>query len=327
MPTFQQYLDSIKDPKQHKQVRLKLIGDIEAHTKRKLIVYAADFNKGQRAPVIIDQTDKAGFSDLIEGIQGSPLDVFIHSPGGFAEATEELVKLLRANFDDIRFVVPHSAMSAATLFCLSGNTILMDDRSSIGPIDPQIQLPSQQGPITVPAQVIVDGFEKAQKAIVADPNSLPVFLPWLSQHSLFVQICRDAIDLSLVLAKRWVSTYMFPRRRNRAKIADEIASYLTNREIHKSHNRRIGIDEAIYQKLSILDMRQDPTLRHFIWQLYCSIELFFDRAPSYKLFENAYGVSWARNIQAFAIQVPLPGMPTPAPAPPPPPAQQQQQSL
>ena len=31
-----------------------------------------------------------------------------------AQATEELVKLLRANFDEIRFVVPHSAMSAAT---------------------------------------------------------------------------------------------------------------------------------------------------------------------------------------------------------------------
>ena len=63
MPTFQQYLDTIKDPKQHQQLRLKLIGDIEAHSNRKLIVYAADFKKGQRAPVIIDQTDKAGFSD------------------------------------------------------------------------------------------------------------------------------------------------------------------------------------------------------------------------------------------------------------------------
>ena len=126
MPTFQQYLDSIKDPKQHKELRLKLISDIEAHSNRKMIVYAADFKKAQRVPVIIDQTDKAGFSDLIEGIQGSPLDVFIHSPGGFAENTEELVKLLRANFDDIRFVVPHSAMSAATMFCLSGNAILID---------------------------------------------------------------------------------------------------------------------------------------------------------------------------------------------------------
>lgn len=201
MPTFQQYLDSIKDPKQHQQLRLKLIGDFEAHTDRKLIVYAADFRKGQRAPVIIDQTDKAGFSDLIEGIQGNPVDVFIHSPGGFAEATEELVKLLRANFDDIRFVVPHSAMSAATMFCLSGNKILMDDRSSLGPIDPQIQLPSQQGLVSVPAQVIVDGFEKARKAIAGDPNALPVFLPWLSQYGLFVQICQDAIDLSVALVR------------------------------------------------------------------------------------------------------------------------------
>ena len=89
MPTFQQYLDSIKDAKQHQQLRLKLIGDVEAHTNRKISIYAADFTKSQKASVIIDQTDKAGFSDLIEGIQGYPLDVFIHSPGGFAEATEK----------------------------------------------------------------------------------------------------------------------------------------------------------------------------------------------------------------------------------------------
>lgn len=316
MPTFQQYLDTIKDSKQHQQVRLKLIGDIEAHTKRKLIVYAADFRKVQRAPVIIDQTDKVGFSDLIEGIQGNPLDVFIHSPGGFAESTEELVKLLRINFDDIRFVVAHSAMSAATMFCLSANTILMDDRSALGPIDPQIQLPFQQGLVSVPAQVIVDGFEKARQAIAADPNALPVFLPWLNQYGLFVQICQDAISLSEALAREWIATYMFPRRRKKEELAEKIASYLTNRTIHKSHNRRIGISEAIRAGLNVFDMRQDPQLRDLIWQLYCCVELFFDRTAAYKLFENAYGVSWARNIREIAVQVPLPGIPVPSPPAP-----------
>jgi hypothetical protein len=323
MPTFQRYLDSIKDPKQHQELRLKLIGDIEARGNRKLIVYAADFKKGQRAPAIIDPTDKAGFSDLIEGIQGNPLDVFIHSPGGFAEATEELVKLLRANFDDIRFVVPHSAMSAATMFCLSGNKILMDDRSSLGPIDPQIQLPSQQGQIPIPAQVIVDGFKKAQEAIAADASALPIFLPWLSQYGLFVQICQDAIDLSVALAKEWIATYMFPCRQDKEALADKIALYLSNRELHKSHNRRIGIFEATKAGLNILDMREDPHLRDLIWQLYCCVELYFDRSSSYKLFENAYGVSWARTIREIAVQVPLPGIPVP---PQPVPDQPQQSS-
>ena len=184
MPTFQNYLDIIKDSKQHQQIRLQLIGDIEAHTKRKLIVYAADFRKAPYS--IIDLTDKAGFSDLIEGIQGNPLDVLVQSPGGFAEATEDIVKLLRANFSHIRFIVPHTAMSAATMFCLSGNEILMDERSSLGPIDPQIQITSGQGPISVPAQIIIDGFEQAKDSISKDPKNLPVYLPWLSQYTLFV---------------------------------------------------------------------------------------------------------------------------------------------
>lgn len=321
MPTFQEYLVSIKDANQHQQIRLKLIGDIEAHTNRKFIVYAADFQKSQRAPIIIDHTDKAGFSDLIEGIQGNPLDVLIHSPGGFAEATEELVKLLRANFDDIRFVVPHSAMSAATMFCLSGNVILMDDRSSLGPIDPQIQMPTQQGYFPIPTQVIIDGFRKAQEAISKDPNALPVFLPWLSQYSLFVQICQDANDLSEKLAKEWLINYMFVHKRNRTKLADKITAYLLSRSEHKSHSRRIDIASALNRGLNIFDMRKDPKLRDLVWRLYCCIELFFDRSAAYKIFENNYGVSFARNIREIAVQVPLmqppppqaPGQPKPTP--------------
>lgn len=115
---------------------------------------------------------------------------------------------------------------------------------------------------------------------------------------------------------------MFPQRRNRHKLAEKIASYLSNRDIHKSHNRRIGIIEAIKVGLSIFDMRQDPRLRDLLWQLYCCVELYFDRTASYKLFENAYGVSWARNIREIAVQIPLPGIP----APPPPAPEQPQPS-
>lgn len=192
----------------------------------------------------------------------------------------------------------------------------MDDRSALGPIDPQIQLPLQQGQISLPAQVIIDGFRKAKEAIADDPNALPVFLPWLNQYGAFVQICQDAKDLSEKLANEWLATYMFSSKRNRTKLASEVTAYLLDRGEHKSHSRRIGVAEAISKGLNIFDMRQDQRLRDLVWQLYCCVELYFDRGPSYKLFENAYGVSWARNIREIPIQIPLAGIPT-QPQPPP----------
>ena len=90
------------------------------------------------------------FSDLINGFNSKKVDVFIHSPRGSAEATKSLVSLLRENFNHIRFIVPNMAKSAATMMVLSGNEILMDDRSELGPIDPQIQING----IFVPAQTI-----------------------------------------------------------------------------------------------------------------------------------------------------------------------------
>ena len=136
MPKFQAYLDSITDGEQHQEIRIQLMEEIEAETNRKLIVYAADFKKGSPyTPPSIEPDDKVGFSDLIEGLEGEPLDILIRSTGGSAEVAEELVGMLRANFESIRFVLPDRAMSAATLMCLAGDSIVMDERSFLGPID------------------------------------------------------------------------------------------------------------------------------------------------------------------------------------------------
>ena len=91
MPTFQELLDSIKNPQEHQTIRLDLIKEIEDITNRNLIVYAVDFTKNNpQVPNSINWVDKTGFSDLIEDITGKKLDIFLHSPGGSAEAVEQM---------------------------------------------------------------------------------------------------------------------------------------------------------------------------------------------------------------------------------------------
>jgi len=306
MSTYQDLLNSIKDGKQLFDIRLQLIRQIENHTGRKLIIYAADDRKQLSS---IESEDIVGFADLIKGIESWPLDILINSPGGSVEAVEQIVNFLRSSFSDIRFIVPYRAMSAATLMCLAGDEILMDNCASLGPIDPQVRIPTPSGPSWFPAQMIIDGYDKAREEIQKDQRALSIFLPWLTYFGPYVEICRNALKLSEELATKWLKTYMFAydvRSRRRVK---KIVTYLLDHSLHKSHGRPIKIDDADKIGLRIIDLRHDLQLRDLIWKLWCAIYFLFDKSPKAKIFENAYGVNWGKDVVVQPVTVQLPSTP------------------
>src|SRR5712691_5675424 len=107
------------------------------------------------------------------------LDIVLHSPGGSAEAAESLVKYIRSVFtDDVRVIIPHAAMSAATMLACSANRIVMGNHSFLGPIVPQFIMQSETGRSAIAAHAILAQFELA-KAECADPAKLPAWIPML----------------------------------------------------------------------------------------------------------------------------------------------------
>ena len=101
------------------------------------------------------------FRDFIEGLKndGSARDrlaIIINSPGGSAETVEKLVHIIRYHYKEVYFIIPDEAMSAGTIFALSGDKIFMDYTSSLGPIDPQVH----NGKEWVPALGYLDQVEK-----------------------------------------------------------------------------------------------------------------------------------------------------------------------
>ena len=314
MQIFQQLLNELNKLSPADQLnfidnfRKERIKEITEITGRDLIVYVADFKKS--APQFgitnsITWEDKTLFSDLIDGFDNKEIDICIHSPGGSAEATESLVSLLRENFDNIRFIVPNMAKSAATMMVLSGDEILMDDRSELGPIDPQIQINGN----FVPAQTIIDGFEEA-KEIIKDsgPEILPAYMPLLNKYDLHIlQICNNARELSEKLATKWLEKYMLKSEDNAHTKASEIAKKLSDHKKYLSHGRPIKIKDAKDLGLKVKDLRTEDDLRDKTWALYCVIELLLDRSPIVKLCENNKGVFLLKQLP---IQTPPP-QPTP----------------
>jgi ClpP class serine protease len=102
-------------------------------------------NTGVKVSTSIDNNDDLPFSEMISTIPGDQkaIDVILVTPGGSAQQVAKFVNKLRPRFDNVVFILPYMAMSAGTIFAMSGNDIVMGKNSYIGPIDPQV--PNREG--------------------------------------------------------------------------------------------------------------------------------------------------------------------------------------
>ena len=317
MKSWAEILQEIKTKGGNDVVRREYIRKVEEITGRPLIIYAADFinvEKTQAAggEVAIISSDKIAFNEVITGIEGNNLDVLIQSPGGSAEAAESIIELIRSKFSNLRFIIPDQAKSAATMMCCAADQLLMDEKSELGPIDPQMMIVrGDKQVIRAPAQAIVDQFDLA---ISETPSNLPVWLPLLQtlSPSLLME-CERADKLSRQLVKSWLERYMFRDDEKKVEKGNAASEYLAKSQEHLSHGRRIGIEQLQKLGLNILDTRTVPDLQSAIWNLYLSIMLTFDHSTAFKLTENGHGRALIRHLVMQQIQIPAqqPSQPKP----------------
>jgi hypothetical protein len=272
---------------------------IKKITGRPLLVYATAFLnpiKAQMASpfLTLDLSDKDGFFEIIRNIDSEEVDIFIHSPGGSAEATESVVKMLRAKFRIVRFIITGVAKSAATMLALSGNSILMDESAELGPIDPQVRVRNRFSP----AGSIIEQFDRASEDLQEDPSRLPVWIPILQEFApaLLVE-CENYINLSKKLVIEWLTNYMFQNEEKAAKKAKKIADFLTDEKINLSHARRIDAKQLKNKGVIIESIEeQEDIFRDAIRQLHFAIMATLDGTGAVKIFENSEGAALIRMV-------------------------------
>jgi len=67
-----------------------------------------------------------------------PLDLVLHTPGGFVLAAYQIAHAIRMHQGKITVFVPHYAMSGGTLIALAADEIVMEEHAVLGPVDPQL---------------------------------------------------------------------------------------------------------------------------------------------------------------------------------------------
>jgi len=285
-------------------LRVACYKEIEAHRQRPLMVYATKFlgqlPLGISAPNFIDLEDIDGFTDMVNSIDnGKSIDVLLHSPGGKPDATERIVSILRNKFDEVNFLIPHSAYSAATMLALSGDHIILHSSASLGPIDPQIN--------GVPARSIKRGFEKIKEKISSEgPESLPAYIPLIEKYSIeLLELCEDSERLSKELVSEWLEKYMFKDLAGVEKnqIIKNAVEYFSDYDKHLLHSRPLSMEKIKELRLKI--ELADKKLEELLWESYILINGFFNLTTFVKLFETAGGISWGQQFQQIISNQPL----------------------
>ena len=321
MPNFAELIEEKQTAPEQQIAKIqRLIGEIEQlFTHRPLIVYAADINKTHPdVPNLIYPLDKTMFADLLDSVGTSEsIDVLLQSPGGYADATEQLVNMLRERFQSVNFYVPHTAKSAATMMVCSGDSLFMDHRSELGPIDPQMRIPKAGGVfINVPAQAYLDGFDQVRQLMDKEGKLSAAYVPILNQVDVAIlQMCLNAIEHSKILVKTWLENYMFAGQPDAEQRAITTANKLSDHRDFLSHGRPLGIRRAQELGLIVGDLKDTPELQARIWELYCRIELLFDGTPWVKVFASKnYMVG--KLVPRVEIPVRQPAPPGTSPQPP-----------
>lgn len=283
MTLFQELIE--ENPKQRDELQKQLLLKIQKSSQRKTIAYLANFKNSPHN--MINSEDKSAIDMLINSLppQTKAIDFILHSPGGFAEDTEMIVTMLRNSFENIRFIIPHSAMSAATMLALSGDEILMFTSSQLGPIDPQVS-----GPTSGPAQSIIDGFDEIKKEVEKSKKLNGAYVPLLNKMDVAtIKFCENSIKYGKNNVKKWLRWYMLQNLEasKKRRVAAKIGSYFSNQAKHLTHRRPISRKEAEAQGVVVKKIEKNKVFAERIKEYYYRWELLFNTpTPVTKIFQS-----------------------------------------
>ncbi|MDR1759096.1 MAG: hypothetical protein LBR60_01060 [Fibrobacter sp.] len=234
--------------------------DLEDHFEADLLTYFGQFNGGE-----------SFFRKIIEELacdenKKNKIYIMLTTGGGSATVVERFVNILRHHYNEVNFIVPDYAYSAGTIFCMSGDNILMDYSSVLGPIDPQVQ--NKDGRF-VAALGYLDKINQLIEKAQSNNLTQAEFLILKDFDLAELRGYEQAKDLTVALLEKWLVKFKFKNwsthrtdptklgqvvtEEEKVQRAKEIADHLSDNNKWKSHGRPINIETLKELGLEIED--------------------------------------------------------------------------
>jgi len=271
---------------------LKLISNYNKLRQTFTVVYVAAI--GKPIPTIpLDQDDYYLIHDLLRDINSSKVDFYLETPGGSADAAEEIVKCLRSKFDQVSFVVSGEAKSAGTIMVLSADEILMTATGSLGPIDAQVKIGRSIVSAYAYKEWIEEKREEADKVSKLNPFDATM-VAQISPGEL--SGVYHALKYAEELVVDWLVKYKFRNwvvtetrkipvtKKMKVKRAEEIARDLINHARWRSHGRSIKAEDLDDIGLKVTKVENDAKLSDIVYRIQTVCRLLLSSTNIYKIF-------------------------------------------
>lgn len=296
----------------------KCIQEVETARNRRVLCYISNVVNGAIGNSI-DGTDDLPFREMVASVPQDvkEIDIVLVTPGGLANQVVNFVNTLRPRFDRVNFILLDMAMSAGSIFIMSGDEIVMSARSKFGPIDPQVQ--NKEGRF-VPAQSILlainDIKARGQKAL--ENGSQP---DWTDVQLLKnidikeVGAALGASNYSIQITREFLENYKFASwithshtgelvtPQDREECAKGVAEKLYDHTKWKSHGHFIDRNVAWNEcKIKITHSETINGLDKAMRRMWALFYWLFENTPMLKIFvSNEYCI--IRNKQQIRIPV------------------------
>lgn len=266
VPFEQPYFTILENEKQafantyqanRRSLRLERIKKLEGLRKSHVIVYySVDILSAPHAETLFD---------LLQGVKPQKrLDLFLLSPGGYADPAFKMARLCR-DFatDNFGILIPFYAKSAATLLCLGSDELVMGSASEIGPTDPRISVQDEFGRnINISATAVEDALRVIEEHSGGDPQKAFKFMPLIEKINLFtLGEYRRARESSKQYAKELLTHGKLLKDKQKC---NDVAKQLA--EEYFSHGYPIGLSTAKSLGLNVTEATGEMWTT--MWQLH-----------------------------------------------------------
>jgi len=246
---------------------------IEDYRNRPLIVFATSTRQNVVGLMAGDAVRE--FIDQIDALpDAANVDVLIHSTGGDALAAWKLMSILRERFSHVAVLVPFMSFSAATLFALGADEIVMHPHASLGPIDPQITIVQQDGSKRQFSYEDVGAFLRflGNEVKISEQVHISAIIEKLFSvvDPVHVGAAKRASELSSSVGERLLLLHMTTSE-DKAR-ARQIAENL-NKSFF-AHGDAVSRTRAKELKLKIAN--EDAKLETLMWEAYLGLESYMN---------------------------------------------------
>ena len=258
----------------------KNIKNLSAYTERNTIVYYSNLNNENNA---LNTNDINHIMKVIENLDVTKgVDLVLNTPGGEFDATESIINFIHGVFgEDIRAIIPQSAMSAGTLIACSCKEIYMGFPSSLGPTDPQID--------NISAKNILKEFKLAKKEMAECPEHIPFWTTLLDKYSETMLIeCEKALEWSEEILEKSLKYSMFKDDDDQKQIAKIKDALITSENI-KNHCQTLSAKKCKEIGLKIKQLENDKKMYDLTYKLHQSVINYFIHTKKSKIIANQNG--------------------------------------